>query len=186
MVAQLLNTAYADGRLTLDEHTERMSAAYDARTFGELNRLTTDLVPPPQRPPATTASRHRDVVTGAYTGGNALFSTLRPGPIGALADDVTINAWLGEVRLDLVGAAFASRHTTLNVGGLMCDVKIRVPEGVAVDVSGLNLILSDSKISGTVAHPDGVVIHLVGTLVMGEVRVLGPQSNPRKFQKFVS
>lgn len=186
MVAQLLNTAYADGRLTLDEHTERMSAAYDARTFGELNRLTTDLVPPPQRPLAAAAPRNHDVVTGAYTGGNALLSTLRPGAIGALADNVTINAWLGEVRLDLVGAAFASRSTTLNLGGLMCDVKIRVPEGVTVDTSGLTLMLSDSKINGTVPHPDGVVIRLVGTLVMGEVKVLGPQSNPRKYQKFVS
>ena len=186
LVAELLNTAYADGRLNLDEHAERIAAAYDAKTFGELNRLTADLVmqrPQPmyaaQRPQASAVATH------GFTGGNALLSTLKPGRIGTLADDVTINAWLGEVRLDLVGAAFASRLTTIRVGGMMCDVKIRVPEGVTVDTSNLSMVLSDSKVEGVIGHPDGVQIRLVGTIIMGEVKVLGPQTKPRKYERFV-
>lgn len=191
VVAQLLNTAYTDGRLTLDEHTDRIAAAYDARTFGDLNRLTADLVPPATGRPAHFAHpvSYNDagpVAPGAYTGGNAMLSTLKPGAIGCLAHDVTLNAWLGEIRLDLVGTAFASRSTTLRLGGFMCDIKIRVPEGVTVNTSGLTSVLSDSKIDGVVGHPDGVVLNLVGTIVMGDVKVLGPQCrNPRRYERFV-
>lgn len=188
IVAQLLNNAYADGRLTIDEHTDRIAAAYDAKTFGDLNRLTTDLVAQPAPPRPTHLSRsapHAVATGGAYTGGNALLSTLKPGAIGTIAERVTLNAWLGEIHLDLVGVAFQSRHTTIYVGGLMCDVKIRVPQGVTVNTGGLTSMLGDTKITGTVPHPQGVVINLVGTVIMGEVKVMGPDSNPRKYEKFV-
>lgn len=188
MVAQLLNTAYADGRLDLDEHNDRLAAAYDAKTFGELNRLTTDLVlPRPEPAPLVEALQVADVPApaGSFTGGNALFSTFKPGQLGTVAPHVTLNAWIGEIRLDLVGATFANRQTTIQVGGLMCDVKIRVPEGVTVNASGLSALMSETKVEGVVGHQDGIVLNLVGTVVMGEVRVMGPQSKASRYQKFV-
>ncbi len=42
-VVDVLRDAYTDGRLTLDEFTERMSAAYAAKTWTELRELTGDL-----------------------------------------------------------------------------------------------------------------------------------------------
>jgi hypothetical protein len=39
----LLNAAWAEGRLTADEHGQRLSAAYTARTWQQLDQLTTDL-----------------------------------------------------------------------------------------------------------------------------------------------
>jgi Domain of unknown function (DUF1707) len=42
-VVDVLRDAYADGRLTLDEFSERTSAAYAAKTWGELRDLTGDL-----------------------------------------------------------------------------------------------------------------------------------------------
>lgn len=42
-VVDVLRNAYADGRLTLDEFSERTSTAYTARTWGELRDLTGDL-----------------------------------------------------------------------------------------------------------------------------------------------
>ena len=41
--AALLGTAFAEGRLTVDEHGERLSAAYAARTWQQLRQLTADL-----------------------------------------------------------------------------------------------------------------------------------------------
>jgi DUF1707 SHOCT-like domain len=41
--ADLLNTAFAEGRLTPDEHSERVGTAYAARTWQQLRRLTEDL-----------------------------------------------------------------------------------------------------------------------------------------------
>ncbi|WP_231979579.1 cell wall-active antibiotics response protein [Tessaracoccus coleopterorum] len=123
---------------------------------------------------------------GEFTGGNAILSSLRPGKIDVVASEVTINSWLGDVRLDLVDSTFASREITLNVGGLMCDVRIRVPEGVDVNVSRLSSVMSDAKVEGTIPRPDGIRINLVGTVVMGEVKVLGPDTTKRnKYEKFV-
>jgi hypothetical protein len=42
-VVDVLRDAYTDGRLTLDEFEERTSAAYAARTWGDLRELTGDL-----------------------------------------------------------------------------------------------------------------------------------------------
>ena len=39
----LLNAAWAEGRLTADEHDQRLSSAYAARTWQQLNQLTADL-----------------------------------------------------------------------------------------------------------------------------------------------
>ena len=48
----LLREAFAEGRLNNDEFQERMTKAHEARTFGELSTLTTDL---PAMPPTTPA-----------------------------------------------------------------------------------------------------------------------------------
>jgi uncharacterized protein DUF1707 len=42
----LLSSAFAEGRLTAEEHAERVQAAYMARTLGHLARLTADLPGP--------------------------------------------------------------------------------------------------------------------------------------------
>lgn len=41
--ASLLNEAFAEGRLTADEHDQRLSAAYAARSRQQLHQLTADL-----------------------------------------------------------------------------------------------------------------------------------------------
>ena len=43
----LLNAALAEGRLTADEHDQRLGAAYAARTWQQLDQLTADLPAPP-------------------------------------------------------------------------------------------------------------------------------------------
>jgi hypothetical protein len=45
--AGLLNAAFAEGRLTVDEHGQRVEAAYAARTWQQLHQLTADLPTPP-------------------------------------------------------------------------------------------------------------------------------------------
>jgi hypothetical protein len=62
-VVDVLRDAYTEGRLTLDEFEERSSAAYAARTWGDLRGLTVDLpvepalgVGVPQRPQRPAAA----------------------------------------------------------------------------------------------------------------------------------
>ena len=56
----LLNAAFAEGRLTADEHGQRLSAAYAARTWQQLHQLTTDL------PAAAGAAVERMAVSGMF------------------------------------------------------------------------------------------------------------------------
>lgn len=201
LVAQVLNNAYAEGRLTFEEHAERIAKAYDALTFGDLNVLTGDLVAAP-RPPAPAysgpaagpspspvvapVSPSRVALPGEFTGGNAILSTLKPGRIGLVAPSVTVNAWLGEVRLDLVEATFAERETTVHVGGMMAEVRIRVPAGVDVNISQLSMVMGETKVEGLAPRPDGIRLNLTGTVLMGEVKILGPEiAKPQKYEKFV-
>jgi hypothetical protein len=45
--ASLLNEAFAEGRLTADEHDQRLNATYAARSWQRLRQLTADLPAPP-------------------------------------------------------------------------------------------------------------------------------------------
>jgi hypothetical protein len=60
-VTARLRDHYAEGRLTRDELDERIAAALNARTFGDLRPVLADLPEPrpvaPQRVPLTTAPR---------------------------------------------------------------------------------------------------------------------------------
>jgi hypothetical protein len=73
-----LNSAFAEGRLDVSELDERVAAAYQAKTMGELVPLTADLPaqyaaspvrrPAPQ-PPARPAGGHHDAARWAPIGG---------------------------------------------------------------------------------------------------------------------
>jgi hypothetical protein len=56
-IAAVLRDAHADGRLAQDELLERLGATYEARTYGDLDRLIADL-PRPTRAPATRETPH--------------------------------------------------------------------------------------------------------------------------------
>ena len=49
-VVAVLAGAAADGRLTTEEHSQRVTQAFAARTLGELAELTSDLVEPAAQP----------------------------------------------------------------------------------------------------------------------------------------
>jgi len=58
--AGLLGAAFAEGRLTAEEHGERVSAAYAARTVAQLQQLTEDL------PAAPGTRTRRTARTGMF------------------------------------------------------------------------------------------------------------------------
>ena len=71
-VATVLGEHMAAGRLTLDEYDERLTRAYAARTYGELDELTADLPAtrrPDRRPHGAPAPHEPTRATsGAWTG----------------------------------------------------------------------------------------------------------------------
>lgn len=192
LVTDVLNTAYAEGRITIDEHDERVDQAHAARTFRELNALTTDLIagpainPPEVRPGQGLVSRPTPGVPAPdeFTGGSAILSSIKPTLPLKFPEDVTVTSVLGEVKLDLVGATFAASTVRLRLQVCLADVRIRVPEGVVV-VDKLTHTLSESKIRGVVSSPSDVTVILEGWSALCEVNVLGPDTKPKKYEKFL-
>lgn len=64
-VAAALERHTAEGRLSLDEFTDRVGRVYRAATHGELARITHDLPPAPPPPPAVRRDQRALVIAMA-------------------------------------------------------------------------------------------------------------------------
>ena len=129
----LLRDAVGEGRLTLEEFSERVGVAQAARTDQELARLTHDLpaqstAPAPHPEPA---EQHR-----------AFCSHLtRSGP-WSLAARSSWRSIFGTIDLDLRQARLAGRDTELEVYNLFGTVTVIVPDGIEVVVRGGGMFAS--------------------------------------------
>lgn len=138
-----LRDAVAEGRLTLEEFSERVELAYAARTDVELSRLVRDLpergdVVPPQN---ADVEEHRAFCSHLTRTG--------PWPLPSRS------AWrsiFGTIDLDLRQARLVSPDVTLEVFNLFGTVTVIVPEGVEVVVRGGGLFASQ-KIDSPVRAP---------------------------------
>jgi len=124
-VVTVLAEAVADGRLTLEEHAQRVERAYRARTLGELASLTTDLASPAGQPLQLDDSRS---IT-------AFFTTTRREGRWVVPDRLTVAAMGGQVILDLRQALLQGTHTVVNATLLGGHLHLHVPDGVQVTVT---------------------------------------------------
>ena len=124
-VVAVLAEAASDGRLTLEEHAQRVERAYRARTLGELASLTTDLASPAGQPLQLDDSRS---IT-------AFFATTRRDGRWVVPDRLTVAAVGGQVILDLRQALLQGTHTVLNATLLGGQLHLHVPDGVRVTVT---------------------------------------------------
>jgi len=75
-VVERLRRAHGEGRLDLDEFDERITAAWAARTYGDLDALTADLPPEPAVPaPAPSRGSGTAVARGPDRGAVAAWLT---------------------------------------------------------------------------------------------------------------
>ncbi len=135
-VVSVLAEAAGDGRLTLEEHAERVQRAYRARTLGELAGLTKDLVPATAQPLQLDDSRSVA----------AFFSAVRREGRWVMPDRLSVTAVGGQVVLDLREAILQSLHTIVHATLIGGQLHILVPEGV-------NVVVTATRQSGR-AGPD--------------------------------
>lgn len=178
-VATLLSHAYAEGRITHDEHDERMSTAMTARTFNELIPLTSDLAPLEKPLPASAEKRvnlpsiDRAGASSELDNMTTIFGELKRQDAWRVHKNSNSYILFGESKLDMREAIFDD--TEINLSGFVCfgEVKILVPEGVNVR-DNTSTILGETSIKGLTPHPDGPTINLKGTVLFGSISVRGP------------
>jgi hypothetical protein len=175
--ADLLRTAAAEGRITFDELDERVSQAYAAKTFADLQAITGDLPGPGITPPAPAAAA-RPAAPPSVTVG----TPGTPASVAIMCGARRAGPWLvpptyhavaimGAVDLDLREATFAAGEVTIRAFCLMGGINITVPEQVAVDVAGLGLMGGFDQSASTPGAPGAPTIRVVGCACMGGVTV---------------
>lgn len=186
-VMTVLSTAYAEGRLTKDEHDERIGAAATARTFDDLIPLTRDLVPlhaPIARRPEADhqtmvpqIDRHStgesDTLVAVFGGAN------RRGHWRA-RKHINVFALFGGNDLDFTEAVFESDVIEINGFWMFGGDDIIVPEGVEVrdEVVG---IFGGNDVQHTKPVPGGPTIVVKGLALFGGCDITGPK--PPKIKK---
>jgi predicted membrane protein len=98
----------------------------------------------------------------------------RSGP-RALEEDIIAVALLGDVEINLCDARITSREITIHAWAIVNDVEVIIPEGVAVDLSGV-AVKGDLENWVTPASPDTsrFVVKIQGHAVLGDVEVRRP------------
>src|SRR5437763_11355581 len=164
-VALVLRDAAAEGRLTLEELSDRVASAYSSRTSTELDALTRDL---PKLATVTALperhSRTRWVV--AVMSGAKRKGRWRPG------DRCVSVGVMGGCRLDLRDAEITGSLLAITAVAVMGGVTIVVPEGIEVDVSGLSVMGGkDVRVADMPPRPGTPVVRVRVLSVMGGVTV---------------
>jgi hypothetical protein len=130
-----LETAVGEGRLTLDEFTERCGRVWGAADRAELQRTLDDL------PVAVVGQAQASRSTLVSVVGD-----IRRRGRWSMRSRTTAVRLIGDVELDLRGAVITDDDTiTIDVYGLIGDVEVIAPEGVEVELAGFSLI-GDRKI----------------------------------------
>jgi hypothetical protein len=164
-VAALLSEAAGDGRLTLGEHSQRAEQAYSARTLGELASLTADLAAPAAQPIRLDGRRS---VAG-------IFGQDRREGRWVVPESFPVTAICGDVVLDLREALLQSSRVTIYATVIAGQLKVMVPDGVAVEVTGTT-ILSRNKVPRAPQPVPGVpVIEIRLFAVAGTVKAVMPR-----------
>jgi uncharacterized protein DUF1707 len=172
-VAEVLRQAAGEGRIDLDELEERLEAAYQAKTYGDLVPITADLPvagapQPTARPPAPTGPASR------YASSVAIMSETKRTGVWLVEDGHAAFALMGNVVLDLREAQFAAGEVTVNANAVMGEVRVLVDAGTTVVVEGYGVMGEYSEQRAKVPFDPsygGPVVRLRGVALMGSVHV---------------
>jgi class 3 adenylate cyclase len=177
----ILREHVVDGRLTLDEFSERVGRALEAKTRGDLEAVMADL-PAPAPPSATVPEEappeaprkqrrwHIAVLSGHSTKGRWRIS----GKTNAVAV-------MGGCDLDLRRAEIAGPEVSITAFTLMGGIQIVVPEGFEVDLRGFSFMGGrDLKLRDVPRVPGSPTIVVRAFAIMGGIEVKSRSSRSRR------
>ena len=181
-VATVLSTAYAEGRLTREEHDERLDKAMAARTFDELVPLTHDLVvvTPPK---LTTLSSQQDSpyqIDTAHASDDvdnmiAIFGGVTRKGRWRMKKQTRAYALFGGIDLDLREATFEG--SVVEMTGVWCfgGLDIKVPAGMEVRDQTAGIFGGTDVSDLGERDPRAPVLVIKGMSLFGGVSVKGPK-----------
>lgn len=171
--ASVINNALAEGRLTAEEHSDRLDSIYAAKTQAELAPLLDDLpergsaTSPAVAPSSAEAVRYkRGGRIIAVLGGATRKGAWHPEPV---IDVVTV---LGGAELDFREAVLPGKEITLRATTVLGGVEVTVPPEMRVIDNGV-AILGGREITGgdESVGPDSPVLRIEGICVLGGMEV---------------
>ena len=173
-VLALLAEAAGDGRLTAEEHAERVQQACTARTLGELAELTADLAAPSAQPVRLDGGR---IISG-------VFGPARRDGRWVVPESLTVTAVAGEVEVDFTQAILQSSRVRLYGTVMGGRLRIVVPDGVSVVMSGHTVLGRKRGFPKTPPGADPAAVIEVRVLVLGGEVVVRTPPRPRRFRLF--
>jgi hypothetical protein len=170
---ETLTAATAEGRLTLEEYSQRSAAALSARTVGDLAGLTADL-PAASAPSAPVPSDGGGAVEPAAVEITAVLGNeSRKGP-WVVPSRLTVRSVLGDCHLEMQDAVIRQRVTTIDATARFGTVTIFVPDGLDVRMSGRAVLGAKSSDLCGEPRPGAPVIVVKCDVLCGAVTVRRP------------
>jgi hypothetical protein len=176
-----LQTALGEGRIDLEEFSQRAGAAYAATTTAELDQLLADLPGP-----ASTAVPAVGEIVGERPSTEPVFSFLgdvKLTPTTTMPHQV--GTFLGDVRIDLRGLRTAEETIELQLYTVFGDVEVIVSEGVAAEIGGWTVLGNRRTELAPVPRLPGTP-HVVirGWSILGDrkLRSLAPGQSPSRWR----
>lgn len=171
-----LQEACVQGRLTMEELSQRLGLALSARTRVELEPLISDLpgAPTPAHDPGAQKRWHVGVMG----------STRRTGR-WRVPPESWWTSVVGGCRLDLTKAVFDAPVTTINIAAWMGSIEVRVPKGFEVEVRGTALMGGKQlRLEGPPPPPGAPLIRLKVLSCMGGVKVTDRESFRSRLRQY--
>ncbi len=180
-VADLLRDALAEGRLTADEHAERVEGVLRAKTVGELEVFVRDLPaghrqgPGPAHAPAPWRPTAGAIPIDPDDNVVAVFSSaVRKGRRRA-GRRIHAYAIFGSVEIDLSEALFDHQQVVVKSFAIFGSVDIRVPENVSLRGMGGGVLGSFEVVTLDSDDPEAPIVYVDGWAVLGSV-----EARPRR------
>jgi Domain of unknown function (DUF1707)/Cell wall-active antibiotics response 4TMS YvqF len=168
---EVLATACAEGRLSLEEYSQRSEAVLAARTVGDLAGMTADL---PAHPRAGVVPVPSEMEITAVLGNES-----RKGP-WVVPAHLTVRSVLGDCHLEMQQAAIRQHVTTIDATARFGSVTIFVPDGIDVRMTGRAVLgAKSSELSGE-PRPGAPVIVVHCNVLCGSITVRRPNRQMRR------
>jgi hypothetical protein len=160
---ETLAAASAEGRLSLEEYSERSEVALTARTLGDLASLTADLPAP--------APGDAGLVPETITA--VLGNESRKGP-WVVPARLTVRSVLGDCHLEMQQAIIRQHVTVIDATVRFGSMTIFVPDGIDVRMTGRAVLGAKSSELRGQPQPGAPVILVHCDVVCGAVTVRRP------------